>query len=80
MIREKIYLILRDLGFAIDENVDDVNLLEYGMDSISFVSFIVETENVFNIEIPDEILSVERLASLNGLITYIASVVEDNAT
>ena len=44
------------------------------MDSIEFVSMIVEIENEFNIEVPDEYLLIEKLNTF----TQICDMIESN--
>lgn len=76
-IRKKIGKILYDMGFCIDSE-NDVNLLEYGMDSLQFIDFIISVEEEFGIIIPDEALLMENISSLNGFITYVESIIEEN--
>lgn len=75
--RNKIRKILYDMGFSIDLK-NDVNLLEYGMDSLQFIEFVVSVEEEFDIVIPDEALLMDNISSLNGFITYIESIIEEN--
>lgn len=76
-VRKKISKILYDMGFSIDSE-NDVNLLEYGMDSLQFIEFIISVEGEFGIIIPDEALLMENISSLNGFITYVESIIEEN--
>lgn len=55
---------------------DDVNINHYDVDSITFISFIVEIEREFQIEIPDGYLYAHILESLNGFINLIDELVE----
>ena len=45
---------------------EDLDLREYIEDSIQFISAVVEIENQWDIELHDELLSPESLASVNG--------------
>lgn len=75
-IKDIVCRILNDIGFPVNDVKDgDANLMEYGMDSLTFMTFVVEIEDVFSIEIPDEMLSLEALSSLNGFITYLTSII-----
>jgi acyl carrier protein len=76
--REKLLGILEESGLYIDrEHLDkDLDLREYIADSVQFMSFIVEIENQLNVEIPDEVLVYDNLASLNGLAAVIESIVD----
>lgn len=77
-IKEKTRKILYDMGFSIDSE-NDVNLLEYGVDSLQFIEFVVSIEEEFDIVIPDEVLLMDNISSLNGFITYIESIIKENA-
>ena len=52
-------------GIVIDAELlkDDFDVREYILDSISFISAVVEIENTLKIELPDEILQYDNLAS-----------------
>ena len=68
--------ILSNIGILIDEQKEtiDVDLTEYILDSIQFISFIVELERELNIEFPDELLLYENIRSLNGFISLIENL------
>ena len=52
-----------------------VNLIDdLGMDSITFVSIVVEIETIFDIIIPDDILMVENFNSLNNIVYIIEHI------
>ncbi|MBS5733276.1 MAG: acyl carrier protein [Clostridiales bacterium] len=71
--RKDIIPILSNIGILIDDQMEtfDVDLTEYILDSIQFVSFIVELERELNIEFPDELLLYDNIRSLNGFISLI---------
>ncbi|MDR2177562.1 MAG: acyl carrier protein [Treponema sp.] len=75
-VREKLLGILEESGLFIDQKSPegDLDLREYIVDSVQFMSFVVEIENQFDIEIPDEVLAYDNLASLNGFITIVESI------
>ena len=50
---------MENLGIIIDASAEDIDLLNKGIDSITFISFIVSIEERLNIEIPDEYLRIE---------------------
>lgn len=59
---------LENIGIIISGiNNSDIDLTEYQIDSIMFVSLIVEFESHFNIEIPDQYLNYQTITSLRGL-------------
>lgn len=45
----------------------DEKLSHLGLDSLSFISFIVEIEEEFNIELPNELLSLYDLENINKI-------------
>ena len=47
------------------EMKDETSLEAYGIDSFQFINLIVEIEKAFSIEIPDELLSFEKLEQNN---------------
>jgi acyl carrier protein len=77
-VREKLLGILEESGLYIDRESpeEDLDLREYIVDSVQFMGFIVEIENQFDIEIPDEVLAYDNLASLNGLTSVIESIAD----
>ena len=61
----------------------NVNILEYadliddlGMDSIMFISIVVEIENIFRITVPDDMLLMENFRNVESII----QIVEDTKT
>jgi acyl carrier protein len=75
--RERLLGILEESGLYVEQKSsgEDLDLREYIVDSVQFMSFVVEIESQFNIEMPDEALAYERFASLNGLATIIESII-----
>lgn len=67
-IRNKIIVCLEEIGIFLDVlDNEDVNLCEYGMDSMGYIVFICEVETMFGISIPDKYLNIQNVVSLNGL-------------
>lgn len=76
----KMCKVLNDLGYHItceEAQASDIDLRDFIMDSLEFVSLIVEIENVFSVDLPDEFLDFEVLASLWGMITAIEALVAE---
>ena len=77
MTQELIEFRSRILGIFADSGIlaqdpgpdEDIDLRDFIEDSIQFVSAVVEIENQFDIELHDELLSPESLASINGFCT-----------
>ena len=61
----------------VDGLTGDTDLREWIVDSMMFISFIVELENEFSIQIPDNLLEYDTISSLDGLLNIIESL-KDN--
>ena len=73
----KIKMILEDIGIEInidEKNCDDIDLTEYIEDSMEFM---MNVEEEFEIDIPDECMSLEAIKSLNGFLNIIISCKEE---
>lgn len=68
---------LENLGIIIDTSEEDTDLLSMEIDSITFITFIIALEERFDIEVPDEHLTMEVLRSLNGFTSLIYSLLSD---
>lgn len=68
-MREEILEILDEMGILIDdaERKSDFDLAEYFIESIQFISFIVEVEKRIGTELPDEYLLLTNYRSFNAL-------------
>lgn len=74
-IKEKLIQSLSLIGIIVDyDGKEDINLSEYIEDSIIFVQFIVEVEDQLGINIPDYLLSLDLLESLNGFAEMISEI------
>ena len=69
------------LKLCFPKTVIDSDLLEYvdfiddlGMDSITFISLIVELESDFHIHIPDHLLLMENFRNMNMTIDHLNSL------
>ena len=70
----KIKMILEDIGIEInidEKNCDDIDLTEYIEDSMEFMEFMMNVEEEFEIDIPDECMS------LDGFLNIIISCKEE---
>ena len=67
-IELKIIEALNNVGILFDATeFETLSFEEVIPDSLSFISFIVELEQIFNIEIPDEFLMPERISSFASI-------------
>lgn len=48
-------------------SISDISLLELGIDSILFITLVIEIEEEFGINIPDEHMNLEDLSSLDKI-------------
>lgn len=73
-IYERLCVLLDRLGL-LDKKADnlkmDTKLEEYGMTSYTFIQFIVELENDFNLHIKDDELEPEQFDTLRKIIYFI---------
>ena len=83
-IKEKIIGILTSL-FS-DSGVD-TDILEYvdliddlGMDSINFVSLIIELEAAFDVQIPDEWLLMEKFKTFSQIYSAVDALINEKGT
>ncbi len=75
-IKEKLRYALLNEGIYVDD--DDMLISEYVLDSLSFISLIVQIESQFDIELPEEILNWERLGTINSLSLYLKSLLSND--
>lgn len=68
---ELISELFKDKGFDIDilEHVDLID--DLGMDSITFISIVVEVEAHFNMEVPDDMLLLENFKCVDDIVSVI---------
>lgn len=69
-----------------DSNVD-TDLLEYvdfaddlGMDSITFITLIVELEVAFDITVPDDLLLMDNFKNVDDIINVVAEQLAESTT
>lgn len=66
--------ILDDMGFVIFES-GDFDISDYIVDSIQFISFIVNIEEKLQINLPDDFLSFDVLKSAKGLANKLSCLI-----
>ncbi|MCR5020533.1 acyl carrier protein [Ruminococcus sp.] len=79
-VKEKIIeaLTLSGSYLPLKNKNEDLDLREYIIDSIGFMSFIIELEEVLGIYFPDELLDFNVLSSLNGFTAIIEDLIQDH--
>ena len=75
-VKEMIAL-LRDEGIEIEYDGQDLDLREYIADSVQFITFIVDIESKFEIEIPDDYLLYDSISSLHSFAQIVRSLRDD---
>ena len=83
-IKEKIIGIMS--GLFSDSGID-TDILEYvdliddlGMDSINFVSLIIELEAAFDVQIPDEWLLMEKFRTFSQIYSAVDVLINEKGT
>lgn len=56
---------------------DDLDLREFILDSLQFISFIIELETELNIEIPSELLLFDNLSSFASFREIILELIKE---
>lgn len=76
-IKNDVIEVLNELGIETEDiGENDVDLTEFIVESIMFISFIVELEDKLGIEIPEELLDINSIKSLNTLSTILEELLK----
>lgn len=71
-VKKEVLTCLKNIGVMVDESEgDNLNVQDYIEDSIMFITFIIELENHFDIEIADEYLLPEKVNNLQNLVELV---------
>ena len=75
-IKNRVYNVLADVGVFIEDGIaeEDIDLKDYFEDSLQFITFIVGLEQAFDIELPDDMVVLEAVSSLNNLCKKITDI------
>lgn len=74
-IEKRIIEAFNNIGILIDiDEVNDISIEEILEDSLMFISFIVELEQIFSIEIPDNFLQPEKISSFESVKNMILEI------
>ena len=72
MIKKIIEIVIRNIGSEQISTLDpNYELSQYGMNSIIFIHIVVDLEETFDIEIPDEYLLITEMNTLNKIINVV---------
>lgn len=76
-IKKELIKCFEEVGIVINEEEEDVDINSYGVDSIMYISIIIELENKIGITIPDRYLGFDNFSSLNALSNIIYELYRD---
>ncbi len=78
--KENVVDILKDIleDFEMSDDRFDEDLKDYGFDSLSFIRLIVFIEDEFDIEIPDDILLLDEMDTINKIYNVIYQEINKN--
>lgn len=75
-IKEQIIELLEKVGIFVELQEQDIDLREYGLDSISYITLICDIECCFGVEVPAEYLSINETVSLNTITKLISELID----
>jgi phosphopantetheine attachment domain protein len=64
------------IGSDVLEYVDLID--DLGMDSITFISTVVEIESIFEIIVPDDMLLMENFRNVDGILAVVESAMNED--
>ena len=74
-IRATVIQCFQNVGVFLDSSQQDISINEYDLDSIAYISFIVEIEKALQIEVPDTYLQYDNFTSLNGFVNILCELI-----
>lgn len=75
-IKSNIIVALNNIGIYVDEGEDDIDLTDYITDSMTYIYFIIEIEDSFNVMLPEGMMLFDKLKSLNAFAYSIQEVLQ----
>lgn len=72
--KERLVQCLEETGIFIDLQESDIDLRDYIIDSMQFITSIIAIESEFQIEIPSELLLYDNLISMNSFCEIIDEI------
>lgn len=63
-----------NIGILVDDLDKAENLMDLIEESLTFITFVVEVENIFEIEIPDEYLLPGKLVSIQDVLEMVENL------
>jgi len=78
--RERIIKCFSHVGVLLEDTHVDIDINDYIEDSFMYIQFMVEVEQEFSIEFPDEVYTLDSVKSLNGLAEIVSELLEKQHT
>lgn len=80
VMKEEIFSVIKQkIGSSADMN-DDTALTEIGIDSVEFITMIIEIEEEFNIRFEDMQLVYDNYRTIGQLVSVVQQVIEKQNT
>lgn len=76
-VRNTLLSIFEELGIIIEEE-EDFDIQEYIVDSLVYMSLIVNMEQKFGIDIPDEFLLLSKMNSFNAYCESLLALINED--
>ncbi len=78
-IKEKVLYVMESIGVFVEDDVKDTNfdMRDYIVDSLQFISFIVNLEKELGIVYPDELLLMDKIGLFDGFCSIIESLMPE---
>ncbi len=76
-VRKTLISIFEELGIIIEEE-EDFDIQEYIVDSLVYMSLIVNMEQRFGIEIPDDFLLISKMNSFNAYCESLLALINED--
>ena len=75
-IKEKLLVAIENSGIELPETADDIDLTEFIVDSLQFVSVVINIEEELGVVLPDDFLLIDNFRSIIGLVNQLKELVE----
>ena len=75
-IKNTIFKVLEETGICFEYKNQDFDLRDLLQDSLQFITFMVNLEEMLDIELPDDLLLPESVSSFDGFCKSIIEIVE----
>ena len=73
-IRDIVYEVIDEMGIYVDTEEEDFDLSEYIVNSLQFLTFVLNLEERLGIEIPDDLLLYDKMYSFNGYCRMLSDI------